>query len=147
MKANDFRLGNIINHQEYKSIFQGVITSISPYRVGIDNHTSIKLNSENLIPIPLTEEWLFKFGFMEVASSILLPSFMANISWSNADFKVISVCPEKGNQYIYLRHGEKNAPRENDDIICVFNGDVNGTLYVHTLQNLYFALTGQELTL
>jgi len=43
-----------------------------------------------------------------------------------------------------LREGNSDK-REEDDIITIFNGDVDGELYFHDIQNLYFLLTGKEL--
>ena len=66
-------------------------------------------------PIPLTEEWLLKFGFeyndLNGDSGL----------WKIPPFQIYG----KYNQFIYD-----------------YRLDVN---YVHQLQNLYFALTGEEL--
>ncbi len=81
-------------------------------------------------PIPLTEEWLLKFGFR----------------WSiphQAHYK-------KGFKYVidfYPSHPQFSKQvcfvnykhRTGDNLICV--------QYAHQLQNLYFSLTGEELTL
>ncbi len=73
-------------------------------------------------PIPLTEEWLLKLGF-EYTESVLekeLPQ-IGIIFWSAqaSNFKVV---------------------RFNSNFYC-------SVRYVHELQNLYFAITGKELTL
>jgi len=74
-------------------------------------------------PIPLTEEWLEKFGFEKEKT--------LNIFWAwNLDRLRISKL------------------EENDicDVTYTTIGDLYLTIQsVHQLQNLYFALTGQEL--
>lgn len=75
---------------------------------------------EDLRSIPLTEEWLLKLGFEKKSGN---------------EF-------EKG-RFIYRF-------QQRDLIIEGFEYDYNGIIchpeYVHQLQNLYFALTGEELT-
>ena len=75
----------------------------------------------NLLPIPLTEEILLKFGFEKKSGS---------------EFK--------NERFIYRF-------KQRDLIIEGFEYDYNGILchpeFAHQLQNLYFALTGEELQL
>lgn len=74
-------------------------------------------------PIPLTEEWLVKFGFERD---------QINNTWSNSNsFFAIEF---DGNGWVNSINGGEYT---------------NGTTFqhVHQLQNLYFALTGEELTL
>lgn len=77
-------------------------------------------------PIPLTEEWLLKFGWKSVGE--LHPTFKfqnylieASLMWDSWVLRQI------------INDKESLA-------IAVFE-------YVHTLQNIYFSLKGQELTL
>ena len=51
MKSNELRLGNLLY------INQTVVT------VNYNTFRSISLKKINLKPIPLTEEWILKFGF------------------------------------------------------------------------------------
>lgn len=99
---------------------------------------------DNYFGIELTEDWLIKFEFEKV-NSLLTTTYQKSISWSKSDYKVISINIDNGNQYVYIRHGGLNADRTKDDLICIFNGDVNGKLYVHYIQNLYFLITGKDL--
>lgn len=78
---------------------------------------------QNFYPIPLTEEWLERFGFQKAASG-----------WY-----------EKGCFAVHLDwfYGQKTrVVWEEQD---VFNQIPHDITYVHQLQNLYFALTGEEL--
>lgn len=83
-------------------------------------------------PIPLTEEWLLKFGF-ERNRSLIIDSYSTEIKGK----RLLSVTVQPGNQYIYVK--------DQDDLACIRNSDYHGIFYVHQLQNLYFALTGEEL--
>ena len=76
-------------------------------------------------PIPLTEEWLMRFGFDKV-----LPR----------------------NDKMYYRLNDDFVIEENN--VFLLGDDAFEMLklrrkikYVHQLQNLYFALTGEELTI
>ena len=52
---------------------------------------------------------------------------------------------EQGNQYIYLREGDLSGKRENDDVVVVFNGDLDGELKINRIKRLYIAVTGKRL--
>ena len=69
-------------------------------------------------PIRLTEEWLIDFGFNNT-NTTEFPNYT------------------KGMYQCRWRHGETN--------ICNNHGFIKDLKYVHQLQNLYFALTGEEL--
>ena len=75
------------------------------------------------IPILLTEEWLLKFGFEK------------QMAWT--------YCIElKGNLKLVYYLGEKGWSIGNKNY-----SDFSNLQYVHQLQNLYFALTNEELTI
>jgi hypothetical protein len=84
------------------------------------NSTMINSSSEDdCSGTPLTEEWLIKFGFEK--GSV----FMKN------EIKI----GRDGDDFI---HGLYSVP---------YDGNMLKVAYVHQLQNLYFALTGTELTI
>ena len=137
MNANELRIGNLV-------LFDGVVHKIEV----IDGYASFVYFEEfgdnefplnKIEPIPLTEEWLLRFGF----------ELLADIA---GDF------PEK-HYGISIVNGDKDHPEklvislplyecyigdyDNDDYY-IMNEQV---VYVHQLQNLYFALTKTELTL
>ncbi len=82
-------------------------------------------------PIPLTEEWLLKFD-MELTDGFSSSRKLYLNNYEN-DISKITYSPKEG-------------------LLRLSNGDTKGTLliphikYVHQLQNIYFALTGKELT-
>lgn len=82
-----------------------------------------ELKHEDVEPIYLTEEWLLKFGFEDACNGFN--------DYCNDRF---TICVEKVN---------------GETIITMYIADcvINTIKYVHQLQNLYFALTGEELTI
>lgn len=76
---------------------------------------------DDIDPIPLTEEWLLKFGFVIKNHWALLPNFC--LGWITND----------NNYQIEI------------NIAGVDKWVVKDIQYVHQLQNLYFALTNTEL--
>lgn len=112
MKAREVRLGNLV--MDGKDIEQVNARMI-------DMLVKIEADFE---PIPLTEEWLLKFGF----------SCEAKMGGDGVEFRVyhfdvLTFNTNHGWWYKVLRIND--TPLE----------------YVHQLQNFYFALTGEELTL
>jgi hypothetical protein len=78
---------------------------------------------EECQPIPLTEEWLVKFGFQ------------------NDDDDWLIDIDDRNCIHINLKK-KRTLLESYDGLLTVKNIE-----YVHFLQNLYFALTGEELTL
>ena len=118
MKANEFRIGNWVNQptadnsDSFHQITKGDFAS--------DYNSSIDIECH--LPIPLTEDWLLKFGFEKVK----------NVNENTyPDFRKRSVeLLTNVNEFYVLNRNEGFT-------------DIH---YVHQLQNLYFALTGEELT-
>jgi hypothetical protein len=115
MKANELRIGNFIKFSEDGTIF--TVDSIEEKGLVVQNEQETAwIELEEFEPIHLNEEWLLKFGFIK--------------SSDNNYYK-------DGKFTIYNRF--KNF------------GLIGGLLswkefkYAHQLQNLYFALTGEEL--
>lgn len=109
MKANELRLGNIIKSK----------SSATFWSVDIDDLILINDNPNHYLPIPLTEEWLLKFGF----------KLIRRANYINCDFDEWSLGEFELEDFIYRGSVEKELK------------------HVHQLQNLYFALTGEELIL
>lgn len=110
MKANELRLGNLVLNGGSN------IKDITPQTISDFDNKLIVLN-----PIPLTEEWLLKFGFEK------------QMMWTYA----INII---GNKKLIYYLGEKGWSVGNKNY-----SDFSNLNYVHQLQNLYFALTNQEL--
>lgn len=126
IKSNELRIGNLIEH---KAIMCEVL-SIDNEWLQIDND---QLNTKiiDCKPIPLTEEWLFKFGF--------------EIDESNDNKKTKTLSTQVSNtESLYFDENEWYISHDwnNNNFKNTF---WNQPKYVHQLQNIYFALTGEEL--
>jgi len=115
MKASELRIGNYV-------YFHGDVEEINMVDgdglIGREEQPSCPI--KEFEPIPLTEEWLLKFGFEERMFGW----------WSSVLF--LRTANRNGYFYDWQKTNE--------------NAGTN-IEYVHQLQNLYFALTGKELIL
>jgi hypothetical protein len=128
MKANELRIGNYLSNNAMwqSSIMEFQVKSLLPHKITTSNGLTLKYVS--LAPIPLTKEWLLKFGFVISDSESNL-----NYTYAKIDGFCINTYQEEKVGYWWLGfyHNKKN----------------NRIQYVHQLQNLYFALTNEELIL
>ena len=128
MKVNELRIGNYIE-------LDGKVESI--WEISMDYQDEgfplFSAGTTSLVefrecrhkPMPLTEEWLEKFGFYETSRYGKYLEFNIN--------------QEQSLRLPICKHSER-------DFWYVLRGSVK-IQYVHQLQNLYFALTGEELTI
>lgn len=120
MKAKELRIGNLIRYNDTKEVcrvYQLEHRYKNVYRInGLNENPDVE-------PIPITEEWLLKLGFeVEKNGGIVFASKDDNCKF-----------------YVYC---ENNKTWK----IGKYNNGFKHIYYVHQLQNLYFALTGEELT-
>ena len=118
MKASELRIGNWVTktvNNEECQIYANGIANLSSQEASV-------LGRKMFEPIPLTEEWLLEFRFKP----------------HNGSFYKIAV----GGSELLINPDNGVVWLERND-----NGFNNPALipYVHQLQNLYFALTGNEL--
>jgi hypothetical protein len=110
MNANELRIGNLIQQGEIKNFWEKGV------HVGFGKCYGFN----ELNPIPLTEEWLLKFGFKHIKDN-----------WYN-------IFSNENTFNVYLFTDKRFRIEIVNQSICVLN-------HVHQLQNLYFALTNKEL--
>lgn len=110
ISANELRIGNLYNDN-------GVFKKASPSTI----EEVWNAPRSWCKPIPLTEEWLLKFGFEKT-------------EWYFNSYRLVI----GNNDYAILIDLDGNC-EVGDIITCKIE-------YVHQLQNLYFALKGEELT-
>ncbi len=137
MEKNDIRIGNYIYYEHTTHIVSGVHGNkvyswwvkdgepVIEWEAKDISGTQVENPYMDVIsqyePIPLTEEWLMKFGFdIKDKNRLDWVKGAFNLERSNEDDS--KFCFEVYSHYIPLD-------------------------YVHQLQNLYFALTGEELKL
>lgn len=118
MKATDLRLGNILE----RGVVSGIATEFVEYAGMAFDGAIFEVSSET--PIPLTEEWLVRFGFEEAL-------------WSSV---------------VYILHGFTIIPGTGlagtDELVVSSWYIKELELFitdVHQLQNIIHALTGKEL--
>jgi hypothetical protein len=120
MKANELRIGNYYQYASDYGITYAQVQEIKHNQFGLLSDFD-GTNFEICKPIPLTEEWLLKFGFKKD-------------TWTNND--------------LIIGHWWNNdSILITDDFKLDGQEDMKPLQYVHQLQNLYFALTNEELTL
>jgi hypothetical protein len=143
MKASELRIGNYIADRgnkewqidHWESINKLSAKSNATMYMGILMETHPMTEYVDYIkPIPLTEEWLLKFGFEEEAMR-----YSKNIDLFGGGKKLCF-----SGDYLYIIDSEKQNTIPTD-VVTIWNKDVKKEFYVHQLQNLYFALTGEEL--
>jgi len=121
---NELRFGNLLME----------LTSDDVFKVSKSFFILLEVNLECSRPIPLTEEWIVKFGFNCINRPKM--AFKLYHNNENADFSSL-ILKEVGNNPIWVYAGN------NRWTINPFTVEIK---YVHQLQNLYFSLTGRELT-
>ena len=123
MKAQELRIGNCVYgvSDRIEQVIQLSETNVTTDIVKINAPMEIGLN--DISPIPLTEEWLIKIGI-------------------ELEFEEL----ESGSKLLSWVKGAFNLEIDKDGKICfeVYSHYIE-VKYVHQLQNLYFALTEEEL--
>lgn len=123
MKPNELRIGNWV---KYKSVHNVILTAQDFCQIEED------IEDDKIHPIPLTEEWLEKFGFKKVEHEMddyLCIEYIKDLDeWSRMEIQ------DDMSFGIYDKIGRECVAFENDIIDSV-----------HRLQNIWFALTGKEL--
>jgi hypothetical protein len=123
MEAQELRLGNYVNcpkdgQNPFRiDLFDYVSNGIGKFGMIYDKNTHpLTWYLQDLKPIPLTEDWLLKFG------------------WKHKKDFYLEI-----NGFTIMFESTGNI------LSCFLEGIGIDILYIHQLQNLYFALTNEEL--
>ena len=118
IQSKELRIGNLV-FDHLGRVQKVAETRSDAYICYLSNGAKLKYKLNTTQPIPLTEEWLLNFGFKLNGINYELPNFRFHI----------------------------NKPLNYDGFVFCDNYNVitEKIKYVHQLQNLYFALTGEEL--
>ena len=137
MKTQELRIGNWIKGDaDIPYEFE-----LSDFSDWYNDHNSHEFG-DHIHPIPLTEEWLLKFGVKKEnvkpdsehhGSYFSMAVYDYKYSFAYADFR-----DDWGFYHSYTDACDEKDNNKFDFISC-------GIKYVHQLQNLYFALIGEEL--
>lgn len=134
MKATDLRIGNIVQ-RPYDKTTHVVSGYLEPYvYLGFEGKGNYYSHRSKLEPIPLTEQWLERFGFYKDYENDYYSY------WSLYGFTTLA---DYGGQQVLVAKTDKNYTH----FRCGYYENEICCEHVHQLQNLYHALTGEELTL
>ena len=118
MKATDLRIGNLVLRKD-------LFDNKQKFKETIVCHNAITAcytNNDNFQPIPLTEEWLLKFGYKG----------RKDFKWNGS---IVGIQIKDGKFYLGIK-----------DLGNVLFHSVVEIKTVHHFQNLYYFLTNEELT-
>jgi hypothetical protein len=128
MEAKELRIGSWVNYKT-ENIAQEI------YSIQSDNTIRLKdskgtnhgcYNMSYIDPIPLKEEWLIKFGFENLTM---------DKEFCDMEFELL-------HPLMSFHWDGRLSMGQNGNTI-----GLNVIKHIHQLQNLYFALTGEELTI
>lgn len=130
ISKNEVRIGNVVGFiSDPVKLIISELKIKNFYEHGVHVGLGKCFNFNEIYPIPLTEEWLVdKFGFELIEKNGGYSHYAKGINPVTQDYMIILKRNHVGNYIFYL----------------------NGYFIiesVHRLQNLYFALTGEELTI
>lgn len=145
MKEQDLRIGNFIEYHSFEGDggfyeieqickdsegFKGyyIVFRNGSFKVSIEENELIQ--DRMIQPIPLTEEWLLKFGFEKDGTM----SGCYNYEFEN--IRILKSFINKDSDYSVCPIGVSPSTLS-----------IAKLKHVHQLQNLYHALTGEELTI
>jgi len=118
MKAEELRIGNWVNlYDEFYSEVTGLTNTSKVWCVNNPTDEGCAWSVDEIKPIPITEEWLVKFGFTKTLDSYFLKGFRVRF------YEGVSIDYKEIHLFEII-----NYP-------------------IHQLQNLYHSLTGEELTI
>jgi len=122
IQANELRIGNYLHYRDKESFLE--VVSLGS-RFETINERGLLYGSDDIEeynPIPLTEEILLKCGFEKTKYNFYIKRY--------------------NSKHYLLTNFNKGYTEMCVNKIC---GGQAVTKYLHQLQNLYFALTGEEL--
>lgn len=129
-ELNELRIGNLISwHDGFGGVVTGLVYEVLADKVAISPAVPEGkeggqgfMGIKGIDPIPLTPEWLERCGFKRMNAGWINDS--GSLSFYDKD-------SETGNGVYKMEYGTRNYAA--------------GFLYLHQLQNLCFALTGEEI--
>jgi len=126
MKANELRINNYVlargAQAQIKAVDETHASYVKKHLIGED-----RIPLKFIKPIPLTEKWLVKFGF-EVTKGKFFD-------------EIYGILNKKDVVFEYWLDGDMYINGMTEESLLIPK-EIN---YVHELQNLYFAHTGEEL--
>ena len=122
MKVEELRVGNYVLLKKHGGYINYEISS------GFDLYKLDESDCADISPIPLNEELLLRLGFKDKSTSL------TDVKFSN---NIVTIYMDENSFYCL------DVLNQGSGIYTIF---IN-IIHLHQLQNLYFALTGEELTI
>ena len=123
MKVNELRIGNYVLNDRVHNTIVGILSeNIDIVNLKTKQGNIINSDIDFIKPIPLTEDWLLKFGYK-------IHSENPFCEWWKNESKIV-------NLKYFIKTGSLEYAVNRLQL-----------KYVHQLQNLYFSLTQKELTI
>ena len=138
MKASELRIGNLC--QDKLSGAQLKVTGTHETDISfyvVDRNLFPLQPGWQAEPIPLTEEWLLKFDIIKLNFTTDMPK----------SFQKPDIDKDGNIWYTWVKGAFNLEIQKNGEIWFEVYSHYIHVKYVHQLQNLYFALTGEELTI
>ncbi len=132
--ANDLMLGNYVNTIDGISKVVSLRLDYNP--ICINKRYVGGESYSDLEPIPISEDWLTKLGFEKQVMS-----YSKNIDFFGGGRRL-----SFSGDYLYIIDSEKQNTIPTD-IVVLWNKDVMKEFSIHKLQNIYYLLTGEKLTI
>jgi len=134
IKPNELRIGNLVSCRNQIIAIESVVANVINISFPSDNDIEGIL-IKDIEPIPLTPEWLERCGFNWEDSCL-------KIDLNNARMKLGFQGGARDKMTLF----QTSCPGDGS-IITTMHFGWNHPEYVHQLQNLIYALTGEELTI
>ena len=125
LKSNELRIGNLVQSKENR-----------PFEITLEDLNFIESGS-TYKPIQLTEEWILKFGF---EGDLVWSDYILHLPHERMLGIVLK------DNHIFLSQWS-NVVESKSTKLFFRDTFMLKCKYVHQLQNLFFALTGEELKL
>ena len=133
MKSQELRIGNYLDRNGLMEVRVICAGSIKINDTVNKRYWPTYFDIDTFNPIPLTEEWLLKFGFVHDCATTdihfwidMVTHYLELRDFQREWYPVYCQIPEMSHE------GTQRC-------------GINAIRYVHQLQNLYYALTGEEL--
>ena len=154
IKASDLRIGNLVNYRYYNPdpkapdwAYEAVeIVEIKQSHLVFKHlNKKAKFKIGVLYAMPLTEEWLERFGFQKITKyEYCLKAIEYNDDFlkHTKELEIYATFDDNG-----FNLSLDNIRTESDGELECVSLCLKHILHVHTLQNLFYALCGEELTI